>query len=171
KRAAQWRRWDLEIIPLLIPHYSWLLCETKSLRELEKLGSPAQDCDCVPRIQKVTIMRFSSVEDMKVPVCECRLAAVSLVCSGAFPCAPLQPSLAVDLRVLEFAFKLFLNIAPNHTAFSTTLETVLSTMGYQLNHQNTLRRRFGNALTWYGHLRNRSKAHYRAALEKMRTTI
>ncbi|KAJ7774680.1 hypothetical protein B0H14DRAFT_3095901 [Mycena olivaceomarginata] len=171
KRAVQWRRWDLEIIPLLIPHYSWLLCETKSLRELEKLGSPAQDCDCVPRIQKVTIMRFSSVEDMEVPVCECRLAAVSLVRSGAFPCAPLQPSLAVDLRVLKFTFKLFLNIAPNHTAFSTTLETVLSTMGYQLNHQNTLRRRFGNALTWYGHLRNQSKAHYRAALEKMRTTI
>jgi hypothetical protein len=72
---------------------------------------------------------------MEVPVCECRLAAVSLVRGGAFPCAPLQPSLAVDLRVLEFAFKLFLNVAPNHTAFSTTLETVLSTMGYQLNRQ------------------------------------
>ncbi|KAJ7840691.1 hypothetical protein B0H14DRAFT_3695455 [Mycena olivaceomarginata] len=146
KRAAQWRRWDQEIIPLLIPHYSWVLWETKCLRELEKLGTPAQDCDCVPRIQIVTIMRFSSVEDMEVP-----------------------PSLAVDLRVLEFAFKLFLNVAPNHTVFSTTLETVLSTMGYQLNRQNTLRRRFGNALTWYGHLRNRSKAYYRAALEKMRT--
>jgi hypothetical protein len=72
---------------------------------------------------------------MQVPVCECRLAAVSLVRGGAFPCAPLQPSLAVDLRVLKFTFKLFLNIAPNHTALSTTLETVLSTMGYQLNHQ------------------------------------
>ncbi|KAJ7080331.1 hypothetical protein C8R44DRAFT_894812 [Mycena epipterygia] len=168
KRAAQWRRWDQEIIPLLIPHYSWVVWETKFLRELEKLGPPVQDCDCIPRNQRVTIMRFSSVEDMDVPVCDCRLAAVTLVRGGAFPCAPLQPSLAVDLRVLEFASKLFLNIAPNHTAFSTTLETILSTMGYQLNHQNTLRRRFGNALTWYGHLRNRSKAHYRAALEKMR---
>jgi hypothetical protein len=59
KRAAQWRRWDQEIIPLLIPHYSWVLWETKCLRELEKLGTPAQDCDCVPRIQIVTIMRFS----------------------------------------------------------------------------------------------------------------
>jgi hypothetical protein len=78
---------------------------------------------------------LAAVEDMDVPVCECRLAAVTLVRGGAFPCAPLQPSLAVDLRVLEFALKLFLNVAPNHTAFSTTLETVLSTMGYQLNHQ------------------------------------
>lgn len=72
---------------------------------------------------------------MDVPVCDCRLAAVTLVHGGAFPCAPLQPSLAVDLRVLEFASKLFLNVASNHTAFSTTLETILSTMGYQLNHQ------------------------------------
>ncbi|KAJ7681459.1 hypothetical protein B0H14DRAFT_2422779 [Mycena olivaceomarginata] len=133
KCAAQWRRWDQEIIPLLIPHFSWVRWETKSFRELEKLPTPAQDCDCVPRIQTVAIMRFSSVDDMQVPVCECRLAAVSLL--YAFPCAPLQPSLAVDLCVLEFAFKLFLNIAPNHTALSTTLETVLSTMGYQLNNQ------------------------------------
>ncbi|KAJ6574166.1 hypothetical protein B0H19DRAFT_856491, partial [Mycena capillaripes] len=170
KRAAQWRRWDQEIIPLLIPHYSWVVWETKCLRELEKLHPPVQDCDCIPRNQTVTIMRFSctSIEDMDVSVCDCRLAAVTLLRGGAFPCAPLQPSLAVDLRVLEFAFKLFLNVAPNHTALSTTLETILNTMGYQLNHQNTLRRRFGNALTWYGHLRNRSKAHYRAALEKMR---
>lgn len=151
KRAAQWHRWDQEIIPLLIPHYSWVVWETKCLRELEKLGPPVQDCDCIPRNQTVTIMRFSctcqcsrgemctnviaAVEDMDVPVCDCRLAAVTLVRSGAFPCAPLKPSLAVDLRVLEFAFKLFLNVAPNHTAFSTTLETILSTMGYQLNHQ------------------------------------
>ncbi|KAJ7799459.1 hypothetical protein B0H14DRAFT_2617038 [Mycena olivaceomarginata] len=79
KRAAQWRRWDQEIIPLLIPHYSWVVWETKCLRELEKLGPPVQDCDCIPRIQRVTIMRFSSVEDMDVPVCECRLAAVTLI--------------------------------------------------------------------------------------------
>jgi hypothetical protein len=59
KRAAQWRRWDQEIIPLLIPHYSWVVWETKCLRELEKLGPPVQDCDCIPRIQRVTIMRFS----------------------------------------------------------------------------------------------------------------
>ncbi|KAJ7806688.1 hypothetical protein B0H14DRAFT_3483868 [Mycena olivaceomarginata] len=133
KRAAQWHRWDQEIIPLLIPHYSWVRWETKSFHELEKLPTPAQDCDCIPRIQTVAIMRFSSVKDMQVPVCKCRLAAVSLVRGSAFPCAPLQLSLAVDLRVLEFAFKLFLNIAPNHTALSTTLETVLSTMWYQLN--------------------------------------
>ncbi|KAJ7840689.1 hypothetical protein B0H14DRAFT_3457896 [Mycena olivaceomarginata] len=82
---------------------------------------------------------------------------------------PVLPPPRQQLIHVEFALKLFLNVAPNHTAFSTTLETVLSTMGYQLNHQNTLRRRFSNALTWYGHLRDRSKAHYRAALEKMRS--
>ncbi|KAJ7810972.1 hypothetical protein B0H14DRAFT_2606852 [Mycena olivaceomarginata] len=140
KRAAQWRRWDQEIIPLLIPHYSWVVWETKCWRELEKLGPPVQDCDCIPRIQRVTIMQFSSVEDMDVPVCECRLAAVTLVRGGAFPCAPLQPSLAVDLRVLEFALKLFLN---GRAKPYRVLHDAGDCLEY---HGNTLCRRFSNAL-------------------------
>ncbi|KAJ7744004.1 hypothetical protein B0H14DRAFT_3097169 [Mycena olivaceomarginata] len=99
---------------------------------------------------------------MDVPVCECRLAAVTLVRGGAFPCAPLQPSLAVDLRVLS---------SPSN-CFSTSRQTIprshdagdcLEYHGYQLNHQTKptvehTRRRFSNTLTWYGHLRDRSKA-------------
>ena len=54
---------------------------------------------------------------------------------GAFPCAPLSPSLAVDLRVLEFTRNLFLEIAPNTTAFSITLERCLSSLGFQLDHK------------------------------------
>jgi hypothetical protein len=54
---------------------------------------------------------------------------------GAFGCAPLRPSLAVDLRVLEFARNLFLQISPNNTAITLTLERVLENMGYQLEHQ------------------------------------
>jgi hypothetical protein len=48
------------------------------------------------------------------------------------------PSLAVDLRVLEFAMNLFLQISPNNTAFSLTLERVLGNMGFQLGHQVSL---------------------------------
>jgi hypothetical protein len=54
---------------------------------------------------------------------------------GAFPCAPLSPSLAVDLRVLEFTRNLFLEIAPNTTAFSIALERCLSSLGFQLDHK------------------------------------
>ncbi|KAJ7462893.1 hypothetical protein FB451DRAFT_1341052 [Mycena latifolia] len=88
---------------------------------------------------------------------------------GAFPCVPIQPSLAVDLRVLEFCKNLFLQIAPNNTAFTTTLERCLSSMGFQLQHQrfeqNSLRRRFSNCLMWYIHLRNETKERYGNMLE------
>ncbi|KAJ7220486.1 hypothetical protein GGX14DRAFT_532534 [Mycena pura] len=78
--------------------------------------------------------------------------------AGAFACAPLLPSVAVDLRVLEFTTKLFVHIAPNTTAFSEALERALETMGFQLDHRNSLRRRFSNALQWYAHLQNQTKA-------------
>ena len=48
------------------------------------------------------------------------------------------PSLAVDLRVLEFAMNLFLQISPNNTAFTLALERVLMNMGFQLEHQVSL---------------------------------
>ncbi|KAJ7476802.1 hypothetical protein FB451DRAFT_1033323 [Mycena latifolia] len=82
--------------------------------------------------------------------------------------ATVQPSLAVDLRVLEFCKNLFLQIAPNNTAFATTLERCLSSMGFQLQHQNSLRRRFGNCLMWYIHLRNETKQRYGNLLEAER---
>ncbi|KAJ7704889.1 hypothetical protein B0H17DRAFT_1156918 [Mycena rosella] len=84
------------------------------------------------------------------------------------PLHPFHPSLAVDLRVLEFTMNLFLQIAPNNTAFSATLERCLASMGFQLDHQHSLRRWFGNCLMWYIHLRNQTKQHYNIQLEKAR---
>ncbi|KAJ7495180.1 hypothetical protein FB451DRAFT_1019672, partial [Mycena latifolia] len=92
-------------------------------------------------------------------------AAVQLMKCGAFPCAPMQPSLAVNMRVLEFCKNLFLHIAPNNTVFATTLERCLSSMGFQLQHQNSLCRWFGNCVMWYIHLCNETKDRYRKLLE------
>lgn len=64
---------------------------------------------------------------------------MQLIRAGAFPCAPISPTLAVDLRVLEFTAELFLHIAPNNTAFALTLEHVLGNMGFQLDHKVGLR--------------------------------
>jgi hypothetical protein len=44
----------------------------------------------------------------------------------------LEPTLAIDLRVLEFVMALFLNMPPNNTALTKTLETYLDSMGYKL---------------------------------------
>ncbi|KAJ6451135.1 hypothetical protein C8R45DRAFT_848602 [Mycena sanguinolenta] len=41
--------------------------------------------------------------------------APQLLQRGYFPCAPLEPTLAIELRVVEFVRRLFLNIPPNNT--------------------------------------------------------
>ncbi|KAJ7484357.1 hypothetical protein FB451DRAFT_1392915 [Mycena latifolia] len=172
KRAAQWRRWQLEVIPNLIPHFVRIMHETKSLRDCGDLALPTgipEGCSCVAaRVHKIAIVRFCAVEDVQLCICPCLPAAVQLMKCGAFPCAPMQPSLAVDMRVLEFCKNLFLHIAPNNTAFATTLERCLSNIGFQLQHQNSLRRRFGNCVMWYIHLRNETKDRYRKLLETER---
>ncbi|KAJ7194705.1 hypothetical protein GGX14DRAFT_678291 [Mycena pura] len=169
KRAAQWRRWQEDVIPTLIDHYVRLLHQTKSLRDMPTPTPCAPVCSCGKQSRKVAIVRFTCVEDMEIKVCPCSPAVtVQLMQAGAFACAPLLPSVAVDLRVLEFTTKLFVHIAPNTTAFSEALERALETMGFQLDHRNSLRRRFGNALQWYAHLQNQTKARYRAIIDALR---
>ncbi|KAJ7080149.1 hypothetical protein B0H15DRAFT_953635 [Mycena belliarum] len=171
KRLSQWRRWQLEVIPKIIPEFTRILYKTKTLRHIDSLPlppTPSDTCLCVKKVLKVAIVRFSAVEDVQLTICLCHPAAEQLMRCGAFPCAPILPSLAVDLRVLEFAKNLFLQIAPNTTAFATTLEQCLGSMGFQLQHQYSLRRRFGNCLQWYIHLRTATKAHYARVIETAR---
>ncbi|KAJ7632028.1 hypothetical protein B0H17DRAFT_1280950 [Mycena rosella] len=176
KRSNQWRRWQQEVIPPLIPHFVRALYLTKSLRYCDTLVLQARractgDIPCASITKrKIALVRFSSVENIELEICECTPAAVQLMKYGAFPCAPFHPSLAVDLRVLEFTMNLFVQIAPNNTALSTTLERCLGSMGFQLDHQNSLRRRFGNCLLWYIHLRNQTKEQYSTKLEEARAT-
>ena len=78
----------------------------------------------------------------------------------------MAPTLAVDLRVLEFVRLLFIRQSPNQTAWCDTLETFLDGMKYKLASkvsislltvapmhltffQNSLRHRFSNAFHWY----------------------
>lgn len=155
KREAQWRRWQGEVLPNLLPHFVRVMHQTKSFRDYDDLEIPARSCACISKKCKVAVVRFTckwslfiwntfvtdcpvlcaAVDDLELRVCACSPAAVQLMDAGAFPCAPLSPSLAVDLRVLEFAMNLFVQIAPNNTALTTTLERVLGSMGFQLEHQ------------------------------------
>ncbi|KAJ7119205.1 hypothetical protein C8R43DRAFT_857996, partial [Mycena crocata] len=132
KRAAQWRCWQNDIIPNLLPVFTRTLHATKSLRECDHLKIPAANCACIGTNLKIAIVHFTSIEDIQIKVCPCHTAAEQLMQVAAFPCSPLKPTLAVDLRVLEFTMNLFLQVAPNNTAFSLALERVLANMGYQL---------------------------------------
>ncbi|KAJ7851452.1 hypothetical protein B0H13DRAFT_1643971 [Mycena leptocephala] len=135
KRASQWQRWQGKVIPELLPHFARVLQESKSLRKMDARHPTRGPCNCSAKLHKIAIVRFSSIEDVEIEVCKCWPAAVQLMQIGAFGCAPILPSLAVDLRVLEFTTNLFLQISPNNTTMSITLERVLADMGFQLDHQ------------------------------------
>ncbi|KAG6912901.1 hypothetical protein DXG01_011218, partial [Tephrocybe rancida] len=51
---------------------------------------------------------------------------------GCFASAPLEPTLAVDFKVLDFVSTLFLHVAPNNTGWTDTVETFLMKQGYKL---------------------------------------
>ncbi|KAJ7891128.1 hypothetical protein B0H13DRAFT_2234846 [Mycena leptocephala] len=157
---------------------SWASSETKSLRDLDAsrpsealaVAAPSSTRSQSALFSTSRLLRsavsillifFPSIEDLELQVCKCR----------RIRCAPILPSLAVDLRVLEFMMNIFLQVAPNNTAISIALERVLSNMGFQLDHQNSLRRWFGNCLMWYTHLRNRLKAKYSGVLEAVREVL
>lgn len=76
---------------------------------------------------------FSAVRKIEIRVCRCQPAAVQLLRRGLFPCAPRVPSLAVDIRMLEFVNTLFTRMAPNSTAWCDALESFLDGRGYKLD--------------------------------------
>lgn len=68
-------------------------------------------------------------------VCDCAPAASQLISRGLFPCAPTYPSLAVDLKLLNFVKKLFLRVPRNVSGWCEALEDFLGGMGYRMDSQ------------------------------------
>ncbi|KAJ7687721.1 hypothetical protein B0H17DRAFT_939174 [Mycena rosella] len=105
--------------------------------------------------------------DITTWTCECAPAPQQLLAVGLFPSAPLHPRFAVDMRVLEFAMKLFVRIAPNNTAWCATIESFLSGLGFSMANEGLIRKLFGSALEWYTHLRHQVDQHYNDTLERI----
>ncbi|KAG6822256.1 hypothetical protein H0H92_014610, partial [Tricholoma furcatifolium] len=87
------------------------------------------------RSLQVILVNFDSLEKINIVVCNCTPAHGAphqLLEAGYFACAPLHPSLAVSLKVLEFVSELFLHMAPNNTAWCKAMERYLDKMGYKL---------------------------------------
>jgi len=78
------------------------------------------------------ILSFWLIEIELISLCTCTEPAGQLMARGLFPCAPSLPSLAVDLQMLDFAQSLFMNAAPNTTAWCETLEGFLSSRRFKL---------------------------------------
>ncbi|KAJ3831374.1 hypothetical protein F5878DRAFT_502469, partial [Lentinula raphanica] len=173
KRLKQWERWTLEILPLIVPHYLDLQHRTRSLRETAALQVETQGCQCCQSPRKLTIwvVRFSKIEQVELWASDCSKAAVQLIRSGLFPCSPIFPTLAVDIRVLDFVRRLFLRIAPNYTAWCTAAIDFLAAQGYRLPGEDPLRQRFANALQWFMSLHDKVNTQIDRVLQHSRQEI
>ncbi|KAJ7708183.1 hypothetical protein B0H17DRAFT_1191672 [Mycena rosella] len=158
KRSSQWENWTRRIIPKLVPVFIQLMHCTQSLRDTTAL--------------QVAVVRMNVIEHVCLIVCdECSPTPVQLLQGGLFACSPQNPSLAVDLQVLDFVSRLFVNLPPNNTAFCNTLESFLSSRGYKLATKDTLRVRFGNALQWYITLQHATNDAMEQLLKMARTIV
>ncbi|THU86666.1 hypothetical protein K435DRAFT_591483, partial [Dendrothele bispora CBS 962.96] len=166
KKETQAKNWLEKVIPQLIVPFMDLMSSTQDLRHEPPPSFQTTPCSC-PHTQmiNVLIIQFNRIEELQVPYCsQCQLVAVQLVRNGLFPCAPFRPSLAVDIRVLDFVRRLFLRIALNHTAWCNTLEEYLRAQGYRIQGTDPLRRRFANALMWFNSLHDAVTAHVRDSI-------
>jgi hypothetical protein len=96
---------------------------------------------------------------------------VQLVRSGLFPCSPIFPTFAVDIRVLDFVRRLFCRIAPNYTAWCSAATEFLGAQGYHLPGDDPLRRRFANALQWFMSLVDMTSARIDSILHEVRADL
>ncbi|KAG6809758.1 hypothetical protein H0H92_014854 [Tricholoma furcatifolium] len=154
KRENQWKRWQEEVIPSLIHPYMTYLSESQSLREPVPVASSTCSCGSGRSID-IILLTFDSLQKIKLGICPCMPSApLQLLQRGFFACAPLFPSLAVELKVLDFASELFVHIAPNNTAWCKSVERFLARRGYRLQTEGSLRKRFSNSLVWYNALKD-----------------
>lgn len=96
-------------------------------------------------------------------VCSCN-PSTSLLSMGYFPSAPLQPTTAFDMKVLEFARELYLRSPPNRTAWSTAWESFLRGRGHIFSGPDYIRRKFTTAIRYYCLLQAETQAHARRAV-------
>jgi hypothetical protein len=154
KRANQWHRWSEDVIlSLLVPYLSYIQ-QTSVLRYTNAPGEAQQDlavCQAGCRTRSITVAcvhfdgvlfftfftmyltHLTALKEINIITCPCFPVPLQLLRRGLFPCAPLVPSLAVNLRILEFVRLLFVRQAPNQTAWCDAVETFLDGMGYKLS--------------------------------------
>ncbi|KAF9508082.1 hypothetical protein BS47DRAFT_1303212, partial [Hydnum rufescens UP504] len=127
--------WNHVVIPSLIQPFM-LFERERLLHQEEHMVQVEEACRCGKqwRLLKVLCMYFERLETIEFHVCSCPswTAARQLVLRGLFPCAPLHPSLAVSIDMLEFVAELFVQQAPNERAWAATLETFLKRRGFKI---------------------------------------
>src|SRR5260370_31561882 len=111
------------------------------------------------------------IRSIKVWQCLKYPAAVQLMELGLFPCAPVQPGLAVCLVMLEWASTLCLHMALNIWAWTDTTEIMLNCQGYNFQSGNSFCHHFNNALVHYQLLVHLVEAEMKHMTDELCPTI
>ncbi|KAG1868542.1 hypothetical protein F4604DRAFT_1584597, partial [Suillus subluteus] len=136
KKINQWQCWTNKVIPSLITPYLAYLRKSTSLHNHIGL-QPDEVADfqcrssCRWRALDITCILFNCMS-LSLLNCTCASAPLQLLACSYFACAPIAPSLTVDLQLLELIKTLFVHITPNMTAWYEKLEHFLAGCGYEL---------------------------------------
>jgi hypothetical protein len=150
KRAIQDVRWENDVIPAIIEPFMKYQMRRGSADAT--VAQTVLHCTCLTQGQSLDIevvsftrtydfdpldhtllMPIIEIHTMKLRICECTPnVATQLIDQGLFPCAPIRPSLAVNIEMLEFVAQLFLNLPPNNTAWCSALEDFLLDRKFRL---------------------------------------
>ena len=148
KKKRQWMKWNDEVIPDLLRPYVTLLAKTDNLWDTQYIQTGLGCTGCqLGRLIDIFCVFFDSssllfffhfsdcltIEIEKISLCTCNNIPAWLLSMALFPCAPIFPTLAVDIRLLEFVRVLFVNAAPNITAWCNTLEAFWDARGFKLS--------------------------------------
>ncbi|KAF9512993.1 hypothetical protein BS47DRAFT_1273608, partial [Hydnum rufescens UP504] len=109
-------------------------------------------CSCMMhhRTLKVVCVSIEALYNIELLLCNhSRSAPEQLMEIGYFPCAPVYPTLAVSLDMLELVSILFVHSAPNERAWAATITKYLKNHGHEFSTGDSLWRWFAAALAQY----------------------
>ncbi|KAJ7587793.1 hypothetical protein C8J56DRAFT_1014557 [Mycena floridula] len=153
--------------PSLMQVYMDVYRQTHSFSKLDA----ARSQPCCPGCEDKTVLNVVCVFLDRIDtirLCNCTSVAHALLARGLFPCAPLVPSLAVDVTMLDLVRELFVHGPPNTTGWTDTIESFLNSRHYKLATMGTLRKRFTTAFQWYSSVVDNVALHVKDTINNVR---
>ncbi|KAJ3529279.1 hypothetical protein NMY22_g9058 [Coprinellus aureogranulatus] len=143
-QQIEWERWEKLLVDM-IPTYLNLLQDSSNLRSIKRDVPRTCACDGTHSLV-VTVYGFDDMHT--ISVCPCS-AGKQLLQRGYFPSAPLRPTVAFDIKMLEFARELYLRSSPNRSAWTAALESFLLGRGYIVTGVEKTRRKFAKSARYH----------------------
>ncbi|KAJ3540622.1 hypothetical protein NMY22_g4217 [Coprinellus aureogranulatus] len=157
RRMAEHQNW-CRVIKQAITPYLTLLHVSKNLRLIPRILE--KTCSCHVNVRKVDVILVSFDNVEAVSICACQ-PTITLLSVGFVASAPIRPTLAFDIKMLEFARELYLHSPPNSTAWTSAWESFLRGRGLTFSHPDFLRRKFSKAIRYYSLLQVETEVHVR----------